>query len=119
MNNEAINFIEDLYNKIEGGEENPLEIYLALSEIEKAAKAYKDASLEFALTEFDKYGKNSIEFKNYEVSKTAGATYEYKHDLKWQVLKADLDNYQLEMKNNGTAVKNYSKNSLSFKHKKI
>jgi hypothetical protein len=108
---------EDCFNAIMAGEIDPILGYIVLSQSEKMYKSYKENALSYALKEFEKHGGKPIEIYGCSISKTAGATYKYDHDETWQILKAQLDEYQEKMKSAGIAIKQNSKTSLAIKFK--
>ena len=89
---------QSLKDTVDMGFVNPIHVMMALSQCEKIFKSNSDAIKKEALKEFEKYTDKTLNLFGFQITRTAGATYSYKHSETWTALDYDKKDYELKMK---------------------
>ncbi len=79
----------NMQNSVKDGNANPLDVAIAIKEIETKLKQVKDDVQDEAIAEAEKYG-NSFNYQNAKIEVASKSTYDYSNDEKYKEFKQKL-----------------------------
>lgn len=77
---------------------DPIDTMIALTQCSKMLEEMAKSIKEIAIREFEKHSEKTIGRFGFQITKTAGATYSYKHSQTWTALKYECSQYEQQMK---------------------
>lgn len=97
--------LEELKHNLQEDEIDCLLFLGQLKRLENEFKELKQAALENALEEFDRYNEKSVKLGGYTFAKTQSGRYSYKHSEEWLKINNSQKDYEDLMKQSYIAAK--------------